>query len=539
MEREDTADRHSREGADAPSAAGTAPRRADDAAHHAGRREVPVLLAAVFFVAACGIVYELLIGAAASYLLGDSVTQFSFTIGLFMSAMGLGSYLSRRVRRRLLDAFLWVEITLGAVGGAACLLLFGAYSTSDLYLPVMVLLIFAIGALVGLEIPLIVRLLERHTVLRTNIANVLGLDYAGGLLGAVAFPLLLLPRLGLLRTGLALGIANLAVGAVVLAHCRRGVVHPRRLAAATGAALLLLALLTARAATIQAYLEQRLYRDRVILSRETPYQHVTVTRYHRDVRLFINGNLEFSSIDEYRYHEPLVHIPAGFVPRVENALILGGGDGLAAREILRYPELRAVVLVDIDPDIVRLCREDPTLRALNAGALEDPRVRVVNTDAYKFLEGDSGLYDLIVVDLPDPNNEALCKLYTREFYRLAARRLSRAGALVTQASSPYYAREAFWCVVGTVAAAGLNVLPYRAYVPSFGDWGFVVASRGPLSVEGLRLRHSGRFLTPDVARDAFRFPQDEARPDPPPAINTLFSPVLLRLYNRGWDNIRR
>ena len=496
----------------------------------AARRQVRVLLVAVFFVAACGIVYELLIAAAASYLLGDSVTQFSFTIGLFMSAMGLGSYLSRRVLRNLLETFLWVELALGLAGGLSCLLLFGAYSGSDLFLPVTVALILLLGVLVGLEIPLIVRLLERHTVLRLNIANVLGLDYAGGLLGAVAFPLLLLP-------GLALGLLNLGVGCLAVAGSG-GSVRPRRFLAATAAGGILLVGLLLTAGPTQAYLEQRLYRDKVLLSQDTPYQHITVTRWNRDVRLFINGNLEFSSVDEYRYHEALVHVPAGFVPRLESALILGGGDGLAARELLRYPDLRSIVLVDIDPEIVRLCREDPTLRALNDGALANSKVRVVNQDAYKFLEADSALYDLIVVDLPDPNNEALGKLYTREFYGLAARRLSADGVLVTQGSSPYYAREAFWCIARTVEAAGLRTLPYHAYVPSFGDWGFVLAGRRLPGPDRLRLKVSGRFLTPATAPGLFRFPTDEAMPEPPPKINTLFTPVLLGYYNRGWDAMR-
>jgi spermidine synthase len=502
------------------------------------RHQAPVLLGAVLFIAVCGIVYELLIGAAASYLLGDSVTQFSFTIGLFMSAMGLGSYLSRRVDGNLLESFLWVEITLGLLGGLACVLLFGAYSTGDLYLPVMVVLILLIGSLVGLEIPLILRILERHSVLRVNIANVLGLDYAGGLLGALAFPLFLLPHLGLMRTGLVLGLANLGVGAILLARCHTAVPRARQLTAITLASASLLLLLLARAQPMEHYLEQRLYRDRIILTRETPYQHITVTRWNRDVRLFINGNLEFSSIDEYRYHEALVHIPAAFVPRVEQALILGGGDGLAARELLKYPELQAITLVDIDPEIVRLCREEPTLSALNAGALQDRRVRVVNQDAYKFLETDSALYDLVVVDLPDPNNEALCKLYSRQFYELAAKRLAAGGALVTQASSPYYARAAYWCVVRTVEAAGLKVLPYHAYVPSFGDWGFVLSGHRLRPPDPLQIRVATRFLTPEIARDAFHFPPDEALPEPAPEVNTLFSPVLLGYYHRGWNSMR-
>jgi spermidine synthase len=291
---------------------------------------------------------------------------------------------------------------------------------------------------------------------------------------------------------------------------------------------------------MQAYLEQRLYRDRVLFSQDTRYQHLTLTQWNRDLRLFINGNLEFSSIDEYRYHEALVHVAAALGRPPASVLILGGGDGLAARESLKYQTVRRITLVDIDPAMVELARRNPLLAALNRGALSDPRVRVVNADAYHFLSSNDERFSMVIVDLPDPNNESLAKLYTREMYRLASRALAADGVLVTQASSPYFAREAFWCIADTIAAAGLEARPYHVYVPSFGEWGFVAAGRpGALRAVPRAIEVPCRFLSDEVARQAFTFARDEGRPPGSRAVNSLVTPVLLDLYNRGWDGIRQ
>jgi spermidine synthase len=501
---------------------------------------VPVLLFSVLLAAICGIIYELLIGAAASYLLGDSVRQFSITVGLFMTAMGVGSYLSRQIGGNLLVAFLWTELGLALLGGFSALALFVAYSVSDLAVPAMYALIVGIGSLVGLEIPLVMRLLERHVALRASVADVLGLDYVGGLVGALLFPLLLLPHLGLVRAALAVGLLNVVVVAVVCIRGRRYLPPRSRLPAACALVGLALAAGVWRAAPAQAYLEQRLYRDQVLYSRDTTYQHLTLTRWNRDLRLFINGNLEFSSIDEYRYHEALVHIPVALARPPERVLILGGGDGLAVREVLKYPSVQHVTVVDIDPEVVRLARTLPELKALNGGALADSRVAVGHEDAFRFLERNEERFGLVVSDLPDPNNEALAKLYTREMFRLAARALAADGVLVTQASSPYFAREAFWCIAATVAASGLETRPYHVYVPSFGDWGFVAAGRrGALrSTPGLA-DLDYRFLTASVARECFSFPRDAGPPRSSAPVNTLMTPILLALYNRGWDGMRQ
>lgn len=487
-----------------------------------------VLPLSVVAIAVCGIVYELLIASTSSYLLGDSVWQFSITIGLFMSAMGLGSYLSQHLHRDLVRAFLLIEIVLGCLGGTSVLLLFWAFGAGEgLYKPLMYLLTAGIGCLVGLEIPLLLRITEPDGSLRENAAWVLALDYSGGLIGSVAFPLLLLPHLGSLRTALLIGLLNILV-AFVGAYAFR---TSRKLQLLAGAAFLSLVALLAVAGTAQAFLEQRLYRDRVVFSAQTPYQHLVLTRFKQDLRLFIDGNLQFSTADEYRYHEALVHPPLTMVPPRGEALILGGGDGLALRELLKHPFER-VTLVDLDPEMTKLAKNQPELLEANQRSLFDPRVRVINADAMKFLERD-GWYSFIVVDLPDPHGESLNKLYTREFYSLVRRRLTREGAMVVQASSPYFARKAYWCISETVRAAGFSVQNYHLNVPSFGDWGFVMGTLQPVRREHSSLPKT-RYLNPATLSSLFTFGGDETRV--PVETNTIFRPVLLRYYQQGWRN---
>ncbi|MCL4514745.1 MAG: polyamine aminopropyltransferase [Firmicutes bacterium] len=490
------------------------------------------LLFSTFLSALGGIVYELLIGGISSYLLGNSVYQFSITIGLFMSSMGLGSYLSRFVRGGLVGRFIYVEAWLGLVGGFSALALFAAYAYTDFYDLVMYLLIVAIGTLIGLEIPLLTRIIEdRHRNLRVTLANVLSFDYIGSLIGAVAFPLLFLPRVGLIRTAFLMGLVNLAVVALILIRYRReiqdeaagsvkagpgeekaGLKGRARLYLATGLVLLIVMALSAGFAQsydLGRYLEQHLYRDRVVYVEQSPYQKIVLTRNGDDLRLFLDGNLQFSSRDEYRYHEALVHPAMSLAPNHDEVLLLGAGDGLAAREILKYPDVGRITLVDLDARVVELARKNPAIRKLNLGALDDRKVRVVIQDAYKFLEQNSDLFAAIIIDLPDPNNESLNKLYTAQFYELAGRHLVPGGVMVTQSTSPYFAPQPFWSIVKTVKSAGLSAVGYHVNVPSFGDWGFTLASNRRLRLDKLHVIAPTRFLDDQGLRAAFTFGKDE------------------------------
>lgn len=503
------------------------------------RLSKPLIYLSILIISVCGIIYELIIAAVSSYLWGDSVFYFSVTIGLYMSAMGLGAFFSKYLRQHLFDWFLASELLIGFLGGFSALFLFWLYSGTDLYEYGFVLVTVCIGTLVGLEIPLLIRLMETELKLRQNVANILTYDYIGGLVGALLFPVILLPYLGLIRSALLLGLLNLLVAMAHFVRHRSWLRSwPMQLFLATAACLGLSAAYVS-APELSLALEQRIYRDRVVFSRQTAYQQLTLTEWHRDLRLFINGGLQFSSLDEYRYHESLVHVAAARVPMARRALILGGGDGLAARELLKYPELK-ITVVDLDPEMTQLFQTEPRLRSLNQDSLSHARVQVVNQDAFKFAENDTSFYDLIYVDLPDPGTTALAKLYSQSFYALLSRRLSEYGALAVQSTSAFFAPQAYWCIHKTLQAAGFFVYPYQAEVPSFGNWGFQLASKTDFSPADLRLprRLATRFLNQDMLSALFVLPEDLYLDLNTIQANTLMQPVILSYYQRGWNGIR-
>ncbi|MBW2703027.1 MAG: polyamine aminopropyltransferase [Deltaproteobacteria bacterium] len=507
-----------------------------------GRGSGPLLLASIFVVASCGIIYELLAGSLSTYLLGSSITQFSMVIGLFLSAMGLGSFLSRFVRSRLMEVFLLAQLVIAVVGGSFALGLFTAFAVLNVYLPLLIFVLVLIGSLVGLEIPLLVRILRQQGSLRTSLANVLALDYLGALAASLLFPLLLVPSLGLIRTGFMFGLLNALVAFVGLwvfgSMVRR--VNLYRVLTLLVTAVLILGMVTAGNTTTM--LEDVIYDDDILFTKTTPYQRLVLTRWHEDVRLFIDGNIQFSSADEFRYHESLVHPAMAWLQEARRVLVLGGGDGMAVRELLNYPQVERIDLVDLDPEMTKLFSELQILVALNKGSLKDPRVKVFNVDAQKFLESSKDNYDLVLMDLPDPNKEGLGKLYTRSFFRMVLKHLTPRGLLVTQATSPFYATDAFWCIVNTLHATTLSsagehpfVLPYHAHVPSFGDWGFVMASLEPMEPSRMRLDPSldYRFLTDALLPTLFVFPRDISHVETP--VNRLDNQALVELYNHGYQ----
>jgi spermidine synthase len=490
-----------------------------------------LLFVSVLVIATCGLVYELIASTLASYLLGDSVTQFSTVIGVYLFAMGVGSWLSRYVERGVAQRFVEVELAVALVGGACAPLLFFTFTATDAFRVVLYGSVFTIGALVGLEIPLLLRILKDQLRFKDLVSQVLTFDYLGALAASLMFPLLLVPKLGLVRTSLLFGLLNAAVGlwSTWLLAPLLGAVERLRVKAVAVVALLLVGLgLSDR---LTAWSEEGVYPDEVVYARSSPYQRIVMTRGARGFTLFLNGNLQFSSLDEYRYHEALVHpafLRAGSVRRV---LVLGGGDGLAVREVLRYPGVEEVVLVDLDEAITSLASGDAALAGLNGRSLEDRRVRVLNRDALRFLAEDTGLYDVVVVDFPDPNSFSLGKLYTTRFYGLLKRRLAPEGIAVVQSTSPLFARRSFWCVDATLKAAGFWTEPYHALVPSFGEWGYVLAAHG----ERPRVRalpDGLRFLTEELLPTLTLFPADMG---PLPAeVNRLNNQVLVHYYEEEW-----
>ncbi len=520
----------------------------DEAAPAPIRPAEVALLASVFVVAACGLVYELAAGTLASYLLGDSVLQFSTVIGTYLFAMGVGSYLSRFLDRQLVAQFLRIELLVGLIGGLMPAALFALQSiATPSFRFALYAMVLAVGILVGLEIPLVMRILRRQFrgtgtaggergTLKTLVSQVLTFDYLGALAVAIAFPLLLVPQLGLIRTGVLFGLLNAAVAVWALWLFRAEI--RARFAHAMACLLTIAALVTALlgADRITTWAEDRFYADSVLYSETSAYQRIVITASRAGVRLFLNGNLQFHSRDEYRYHEALVHpaLAAQGAPR--RVLVLGGGDGMAVREILKYPSIEQVTLVELDPHMTQLFAERPLLRGLNGDSLHSPKVRIVNEDAFTWLDQHDESYDVIVVDFPDPTNFSIGKLYTRTFYEMVERHLSASGYAVVQTTSPLIARKSFWTVVTTLEAAGFTTAPYHAHVPSFGEWGFIIASRRPFRMP-TALPPGLRFLDLAGLPALFDFPPDMSRV--PAEVNRLSNQVLVQTFEEEWGRVQR
>ena len=491
-----------------------------------------VLFLSVFLIAACGLIYELIAGTLASYLLGDSVLQFSTVIGSYLFAMGIGSYLSRFISRGLVRQFVSIELMVGLVGGFSSSILFLGFAYTQSFRLLLYLMVILIGTLVGLEIPLLMRILKEKFEFHELVAHVLTFDYLGALGASLLFPIWLVPKLGLVRSAIAFGMVNAGV-ALWSTFLFEGARRQR-----AGCFLVLIMLTGGMFGSewISSQADNNLYADEVILARNTRYQRIVLTRWKDDVRLFLSSHLQFSSHDEYRYHEALVHPGLAAVQAARHVLVLGGGDGLAVREILKYPNVESVTLVDLDPEMTKLFSEHAMLKKLNDGSLTAPRVKVINADAFVWLDQNSNMYDFVTVDFPDPTNYSLGKLYTTAFYRLLSKHVSRNGLIVVQSTSPLFARQSFWCIAETMKQAGLKVYPYHVYVPSFGEWGFMLAGMEDYKPPS-KLPDGLKFLSVGNVPQLFQFPNDMM----PVAVepNRLNDQILVRYYEHEWREIAR
>ena len=495
------------------------------------------LLVSVFVVASCGLAYELIAAALASYVLGDSVTQFSTVIGVYLFAMGGGSWLSKYIVRDLIGRFVQIELLIGVVGGFSAAALFFMFVWAPAPFKLMLyFLVFILGMLVGLEIPLIMRILKRDLAFKEVVSQVLTFDYLGALAVSILFPVLLVPHLGLVRSALMFGLLNVAVALWALWLFRAQMPAVNWLRGQSLVALLVLGVAFAAAGEATSFAETQLYADEVVHAESSPYQRIVVTRWKDDLRLHLNNNLQFSSRDEYRYHEALVHPALATLPGASRVLVLGGGDGMAVREILKYAQIESITLVDLDPAMTRLFSSAPALRTLNENALSSPKVKVINADALVWLEENRERFDFVVIDFPDPSNFAIGKLYSSAFFRLLEKHLSETGLAVVQSTSPLYARQSFWCIVTTIESVGLVATPYHALVPSFGEWGYVLIGRRSYQTPAAYPVET-RFLTPALTPSLFEFPKDMARVDA--EVNRLNNQVLVRYFEKEWRHVIR
>lgn len=446
-----------------------------------------LVLAAVFVCAACGLVYELELVALASYLVGDSVTQASVVLSVMVFAMGCGSLLAKRLRSRAAAGFAAIEAALALVGGLSVMALYACFAWYGQARLAMVGCAYAIGLLIGAEVPLLMTLVQR--IRRQDaggaVADLFAADYVGALVGGLAFPFLLLPQFGQLTGALATGVVNAVAGGATVLWLFRGDLSLRARAWLLVANVCVLAVLAGAAAAAGPFeraARHAVYGGQVRVVEQSRVQEIVLTSGGSDgLRLFLDGRLRVCGADAARYQRALVD-PAMRSGPHGRVLVLGGGDGLALGEVLRFPGVRTVTVVDPDPALLRLARADPGLSALNGRAFADRRVRTAVADLFDWLRTRARPpYDVIAADLPGPGVSASVKLYSEEFYGLAARALAPGGRLALPAGRTAHS---LWTVDATLAAVGLHPRPYVSGVPGCrgtpgqpaGPWGFQLAA---------------------------------------------------------------
>ncbi|MEJ5300667.1 MAG: polyamine aminopropyltransferase [Thermodesulforhabdaceae bacterium] len=499
-----------------------------------------IIKLAVFVTGFSGILIEYIISTIASYLLGDTLFQWALIISLFLFAMGIGSRITGYIKSDEAICFVVVESLLSLV---IVVSLTGAYASMAYPVAVRFVLYgstLLVGILIGMEIPLLIRLNSRFADLALNLSRLLEKDYIGALVGGIFFAFIGLSRFGPLTLGILVALLNWLVALIFWLYFGHQIAKGR----AVAVIICFVGVLTCAALpfgnAVASWGEDRKYRDEIIYSEQTPYQKIVITRWRQFFWLYLDGHLQFSSYDEYRYHESLVHPAMLASASRENVLILGGGDGLAAREVLKYRDVKNVTLVDIDPAITNLARTHPLLVDLNDMSLKDPRVRVINDDAGAFLDRSPQIWDVIIIDLPDPRTPTLERLYSVEFYRNCKRHLSRGGVMVTQATSPVFSPYAFWCIVKTMEEAGFYAVPMHAYVPTFGDWGWVIGSDFPEEILRSRIEShwdyvtfSVKFLSLEVLKTLFIFSPADKIDFQKVEKNSFLKPVLYQYYRQG------
>ncbi|MGC6415973.1 MAG: polyamine aminopropyltransferase [Bradymonadia bacterium] len=528
--------------------------------------------AVVMFLGGSGLVYEYCISTLATHLLGNSIEQFSVIIALMLFAMGVAGLAQKWIADESLvpTIFVVIELLLALIGGTSAVVLYIGFAWMEHFHLLLYSLALAIGFGIGLEIPLLLRINEQwRTQLSDNVGNVLSLDYVGALMGALIWAFVMLPAMSLDRISLYLGLANLGAALLTWVLLRPAIRHNRLLLILFLGVTTILIWVTAAAPRWKDEARQRLYAYPIQHTSHSPYQSIVVTGAGSRMSLYLNGRLQFDSEDEYIYHEYLVH-PAMYAAHSRaRVLILGGGDGLAVREVLRWPEVQEVLLVDLDPAVTNLAKTYSPLVTLNEGALLNRRVKTshpsahpgkqltvykaaerprdalqgvklpvaevltLNADADVFLQDVTGEWDVIIADFPDPSTPDLAKLYSAEFYGLIKQHLANNGIFVAQASSPYANRSAFWSIRDTIEAAGFHVKSLHAYVPTFGEWGWHVAKLAePPSLDGFSAANLRHLDAPTLAASMF-FPSHISRPAGPRRVSTRIDPWVMRLYQRG------
>lgn len=504
-----------------------------------------ILKLALFATGLSGIVAEYILATLASHFLSDSVFQWTMIVSIMLFSMGLGSRISKHLEQNLLQKFIYIEFALSVLTAFSSLFAYTATAYTVYVGFIIYGLCIAIGILIGMEIPLVIRLNDAFEELKINVSSILEKDYFGSLAGGLFFAFVGLPYLGLTYTPFILGFINFSVAVVLLLMLISTLDRKfkLRLSSLTLVVGFVLVAGIVFAKPVIIYGEQKRYKDKIIFSEQSRYQKIVMTEWRGNHWLYINGNQQLSTLDEALYHEPLVHPAMSIVKHPQNVLVLGGGDGCAAREILKYPSVTSIDLVDLDPVMTQLGKSHPVLLELNQGSLNQEKVSIQNMDAYKYLNNDQKYYDVIIIDLPDPKSVELGRLYSKEFYQMAYRRLRPHGVIITQAGSPYYATRAFLCIKETMQAAGFNTCMMHNQILTLGEWGWIIGVKNnsmnlKKELQGLTfnqidtqwLNQEAMQMMTSFGKQIYTFPVDSVE------INQIHNPVLYRYYLKGnWD----
>lgn len=510
-----------------------------------------ILKLALFATGLSGIVAEYILATLATYFLGDSVFQWTLIISVMMFSMGLGSRLSKSIKTNLLLSFVFIEFLLSFLVASSAMFAYSVAAYTIYSGLIIYSLSIAIGILIGMEIPLAIRLNHEFEELRINIANIVEKDYYGSLLGGLFFAFVGLPYLGLTYTPLVLGLVNFLV-ALTLLFLLWDILNTKRKQWIGSISMLILIVLISLffiAKPLILYGEQNKYKDKIVFEHQSRYQKIVITQWKNHYWLYINGNQQLSSIDEVLYHEPLVHPVMQLHPYPQQVLILGGGDGCAAREVLKYSSVDNIVLVDLDPAITRLAQTNRVITDMNNHSLSNTKVEIINSDGYTYIENTLSFFDVIIIDLPDPKTVELSRLYSREFYTLCYKHLRPGGVLITQAGSPYFATKAFLCIGKTIERAGFTIAKMHNQIITLGEWGWIIGAKE--HADSISLKEKLQELTFEntdtkwINKEAMQMmtsfgkniyiSRNNQHTDDI-EINTIHNPVLQRYYLRGnWD----
>ncbi|MBB1295409.1 polyamine aminopropyltransferase [Pseudoalteromonas sp. SR41-4] len=547
-----------------------------------------LLITVMAILAGCGLIYEYLLSHYAGRVLGSVESAIYAMIGTMIVAMGIGAFLARWFKDAF-TAFAWLE-SLIALVGMGCILAIASviavsYSLphifSDIFnLPADVILngyifqklqewsrflpyVFGLllGLLIGMEIPLIARI-RQHVYgrfLENNAGTIYGADYIGAGIGAAIWVSIML-AMPIMQAAAWTALFNIIAGLAFLWRYHSYVRNAKLLLVCHIALLVLFGFILMLGSSWMKDLSNVLYKDKVIYSEATKYQHLVLTeRLSRNqpdpiTDLYLNGRLQFSSIDEQIYHSMLVYPPLLASNRHDNVLIIGGGDGLALRDVLKWP-VKEVTLIDLDAQLLSLFGHDDDefnppaaiherLTKLNKHSMADPRSHIKVGDAFLEVERllDEGKrFDTIIIDLPDPNHPDLNKMYSDYFYNHIRQLLAADGAMAVQSTSPYHAKKAFLSIGKTVKAAGFkHVEQYQQNIPSFGQWGWTIATTTGQSASArisdiTSLPVASRWISKKYLLAAFVFPNHYFEQINDIEVNQLGSGTLYDYYRSAWQ----